>query len=223
MALASVAIKSARTYLNDINGITWSDSILIPLLQEAHGELTLEIEKFFLPVVMYQTGVILVPAGSLTLGASQPSNITVPLSMSERSPGSDLEDFEPMQRVNFIPTEDQDSELTWWSWNQETISFLGATQDVEVLLRYKGTIVTPQKLTDPLGFIFAERFLGPRVAGLALDSVGKDGNKFNTLADSNLYKIVQSNVTSDQRPTRRRAYRSSKGLQFGSGSIGFPR
>src|ERR1017187_3421677 len=210
MAQASVALKSARIYLGDINGISWPDSILMPILQEAHGELVQECERFSLSVILNQSAILLVNAGDLTLGANQPATLVEPISIMERIPGSDLESFEPMLRLTFIPLQDQSEELQYWAWLGQIITFLGATQDREILLRYKGSISTPNLLTDPLGFIFAERYIGPRVASIAWDSIGKDGSKFQKLAENNLYKIVQSNVTNDQRPVRRKGYRSPK-------------
>ena len=212
MAQASVALKSAKVYLGDINGITWSDSILMPILQEAHGELVQELERYSLSVILNQTTILYVTAGSTSLGNNQPPTLVEPVSIYERTPGTDMENFEPMIRLTFIPLEDQTEELTYWAWLGQVITFLGATQDREILLRYKGSITTPVLVTDSLGFIFAERFIGPRIASIAYDSIGKDGSKFQQLAENNLYKIVQSNVTNDQRPVRRKAYRSPKNL-----------
>ena len=212
MAQALVALKSARVYLGDINGISWPDSILMPMLQEAHGELVQECERFSLSVILNQSAILLVNAGDLTLGANQPATLVEPISIMERIPGSDMESFEPMLRLTFIPLQDQSEELQYWAWLGQVITFLGATQDREILLRYKGSISTPNLLTDPLGFIFAERYIGPRVASIAWDSIGKDGSKFQKLAENQLYKIIQSNVTNDQRPVRRKGYRSSKNL-----------
>jgi hypothetical protein len=210
MALASVALKSARVFLGDINGITWPDTILLPILQEAHSELVQELEKFSLPIILHQSCIILVPAGARCLGSNQPDTLVEPISIMERIPGTDMEDFELMIRMTFIPTVDLDEDLTYWAWQGQQIKFLGATQDREIILRYKGSVATPQTLNDPLGFTFAERYIGPRIASIAWDSVGKDGKKFQTLAENNLYKIVQSNVTNDQRPVRRKGYRTPK-------------
>lgn len=216
---ASAAIKSARAYLNDVNGITWSDTILMPLLQEAHGEMCQELELNSVGVIKFQTAPILVASGALNLGTDQPSNIVVPISMMERTPGLDSSSFLPMERTNFVPEDNQQNLLRTWSWIQQTIMFIGATQAREVILRYEGTISTPQTLNDPLGFIFAERFLGPRVAELAHATIGKENSRLSELAAAALYKLLQTNVKADQRPVRRRAYRSPKGYYFGHASV----
>ena len=76
---AFVALQSARTYLNDINGVTWTDSVLMPILQEAHRELVQELDLNGVGVLKQQTSPILVPAGSLDLGNNQPYNILEPI------------------------------------------------------------------------------------------------------------------------------------------------
>lgn len=209
MSTAQAAIKSARIYLNDINGLTWSESILMPLLQEAFGEMMQELDVNQLGVLKYQTPVITVIAGQLNLGTNQPTNILEPISMQERTPGDTADSFVDMYKVNFLPEETVSQYLTWWCWNAELITFLGSDQNREVILRYKGFLTTPVLLTDPIGVIFGERFLGPRIAALAYDSIGKDSAKLSDIASKNLYTLVQRAVLYDQSPVRRKGYRSS--------------
>jgi len=218
MAQAYVALRSARAYLNDTNGITWTDHVLMPLLQEAHGEMIQELQRYNISVILNQSTVIFVPAFSTNLGTNQPEGLVEPISIDERVPGQDQDAFMPMARVTFIPLEDQDDVLTYWAWLGQVITFLGATTNREILLRYKGTLATPRLATDPLGFIFAERFIGARIASIAKESVGQDGSNLQNLADLNLHKIMQSNIVNDQRPTRRRPYRAFKGLYGPEGS-----
>jgi hypothetical protein len=209
MSTALVAIKSARAFLRDINGITWTDSILFPFLQQAHGEMVQELELNSIGVVKKQSPVLLVQAGDFTL-INQPSDIVEPISMMERYVGGNKDDFYDMYRVNFIPEDEPVQDLRYWAFNGEQIQFVGCIEDREVILRYDGTVNTPERLTDPLGFIFAERYIGPRIAALALDSIEKDSTRVQVLADSALYKLIQTNVLDYQRPVRHRPYRSPK-------------
>ena len=156
MAQALQAIKFARTYLNDINGFTWNDATLMPLLQLAHNELVQKLEINRTGLLKVQSSPILVPALAITLGTSQPSNIINPISIVEGAVGDDPNNFEDMIKVSFIPYEDQTEQLTYWAWIGQLITFLGATEDRSVILRYEGSLATPQLLTDQLGCIFAE-------------------------------------------------------------------
>ena len=219
---AFVALQSARTYLNDINGVTWTDSVLMPILQEAHRELVQELDLNGVGVLKQQTSPILVPAGSLDLGNNQPYNILEPISMLERDPGEDPEFFINMVQVNFLPEVDPSQDLGYWSFNQQVIAFVGATQDKEVILRFKGWIPTPGLTTDQIGVISGARFLGARIAAIACDTVGRESKRLHELASMNLYKIMQRATKGTQWPVRRRGYRSSKvGISVGpTGTFG---
>jgi hypothetical protein len=222
MAQALQAIKFARAYLNDINGTTWTDPVLMSFLQIAHSELVQRLELNRTGVMKVQSPIIIVPAGATTLGASQPDNIINPISMMEGQVGDDPDNFEDMIKTTFIPFIDQDTELTYWAWIGQTITLLGATIDRAVILRYDGALIVPQKLTDQLGCIFAENYIGPRIVALAFTAIGKDNKSILDLAEKNLYKLVQSQVTNDQRPTRRRGYRSPKSGTGTSSSASVP-
>jgi len=218
MSTAKVAIKSARAYLRDLNGITWTDSILLPFLQEAHGELIQNLELNDIGVIKRTSAVILVPAFASML-PFQPDDIVEPINMMERRKGGNKDDFIDMHQANFLPEDEPYFDrLRLWVWNAEFIQFVGCTSDREVILRYNGALRAPENLNSQLGFIFAERYLGPRVASLALASIEKDNSFLENIAQTALYKLIQTNVVGDQRPVRRRAYRSRKyfrGFGFG--------
>lgn len=215
------AFKTARMLLNDINGITWSDHLLIPLMQQAHTELVQELELNSHGVVTYETIPIYVPANTQTM-PNLPANIVNPESMMERVPRTSRDSFVDMMRVTYIPQVNPEMQLHFWAWMQDEIRFVGATQDREVILRYKGLIVTPEVLTDPLGCIHAETYIGPRIAALAKDIAGVDSEKTTEMAEKALYKLVQSHVHKNQRPVRNRAYRAPKPLWEFTGNVTIP-
>jgi len=126
--------------------------------------------------------------------------------------------------VTFLPLQDPIQDLVYWTWIAQQIQFIGATTNKEVKLYYNGYLTAPVTLNDNLGFIFAERFLGPRVASIALSSVNQEkrANYVNEIAQKNLYEVMQYNVTQDQRPSKRRKYRSAKLGTVGTTKIGHP-
>ena len=211
MANALTALKSARSYLRDHNAVTWSDPILMPFLQEAFGELIQELELNDIGVIRRTSAIIKVPALTFNL-PFQPADIVEPVDMMESKLGASLDSFIDMQGpLNYLPADDPyPDRLRYWSFNAEIISFVGCRQDRQVRLRYDAALPPPNKLTDSLGFIFAERYIGPRTAALALASVERDPTFVDNIAQNALYKIIQTNVVGDQRPVRRRAYRSRK-------------
>ena len=208
--LASDALKSARIYLSDVNGITWSDSLLMPFLQEAFNEYLMESNNNRLPTLRLQTGVMSIPPMATSLVGQQPTNLLNPISMLEGDPGTDPDMFVDMIRTRFLPYTDPQNWLIYWSFNNETINFVGATQQRSVILRYEGTPAIPQLVTDALNIIFVERYLGPRIASMAYATIGRDNKAIQLIADKNLYTLIQARVVDNQTPTRRKAYRSWK-------------
>lgn len=220
MANAQDAIKSARAYLNDVNGITWSDSVLMPLLQEAFGELQLNLATHRIPVIKAQVD-ISVPTGTTVL-PNLPTNIVSPISLYEKDPTATDDFYDQMLQVTFLPNDSPNAFLGVWAWIGQRVLLLGATEDRQVRFQYEGYLTVPTVLTDPLGFIFAERFLGPRIASIALHSVGQTSRAMavSRAADINLFQVMQYNTTSDQRPVRRRRYRSDKNTGIPDGLPG---
>lgn len=220
MANALAALRLARSYLKDINAITYTDAHLMPLLQVAFGEMIQELELNDIGTVRRTSAAILVPALEVTL-PFQPVDIVVPIDMMERRAGSTSKDeFVDMQGpLNYLPADDPYIDrLRYWSFNAEIISFVGCRQNREVQLRYDAALSAPNKLTDPLGFIFAEQFIGPKIASLMLASNERDNTYTEAAAQKALYKLIQTNVVGDQRPVRRRPYRARK--IFGWANVG---
>lgn len=218
MAQASVALRSARTFLNDDLALTWGDPQLFPKLIQAHYELGLELRLNGVEVVLNQSARITVPIGTTNLVTAQlqPLNLIAPQMIAEGRVGEDIEFFTEMLRMTYLPLNDPTSELNYWSWRNESIIFLGATQARDILVRYIGTVLTPQRLSDDMGFAMAELYIGPRIASLAKQSVGLDNRDLEELARMNLDKIMKANVLEDQRPIRRKRYRSRKGFLPGT-------
>jgi hypothetical protein len=209
MATVSDAFKSARSLLNDDAAISWSDAVLLPKLQEAHRELLLELELNHIPVIRAVSSIIIVPAGSTDLGDNQPADMAEPTDMYERDVGSSLDDFVEMVELADVPNVSPVESLLYWVWEGERIKFVGATEDREVRIRYRKKITTPTINTDDLGFLFAELYIGPRVAALA-----SGNDKFTMQARDNLDKIIQMNVVGQQSmPVRRLPYRKGHLLQ----------
>jgi hypothetical protein len=216
MALASAALNSARTYLNDQNQQIWTDPILIPFLQEAYKDLLLVLWLNGLPVVREKAASITVPAGSLNLGVNQPADLLEPIWIKERQPGSS-EDWIPMIETDFEPDWQAENTLRWWTWREEKINFVGATVDRAVLIQYMKTLSMPVVATDPLNFIYADFFLGPQTAGYAANSVGNTTLSKECMwiqgiqvgfAGAKLDMIIRSNVKGQQNlPARRIPYR----------------
>ena len=212
MSLAAVAFTTARSLLNDAAGTLWTDTVLLPFLQEAHRELQVRLDLEGIPVIKNISAILSVPSGNTNLSQLPgfPTNLVKPELLKERKVGQLDRDFIEMNEVSFIPNEQQTDRLRYWSWIGEQITTLGATGATEVLIRYWGGLALPLSGADNLGFLYAENYIGPRTAAIAAGSVGNDTirTQQGTEADAKLDFVIRMNVKGMQNlPVRRRPYR----------------
>lgn len=221
----ALVAQSCRGYLNDIDGITWSDAHLLPLIQEAHKELQVELSLNDIAVVREQltnsgsqAGLHL-PAYQISMNAAglMPSDLLEPIELNERDWGDTTpEDYLDMTRMPFVPNYTQNNFLFYWTWIGEDIQFVGATVDRDIQIRYRSSLATPLNMNSSMGFLRAELYVGPRAASLAC-GVSGDVQKSKWLqlqADRNLDKVIRSNVKNDQGTgVRRMAYRRTGRLR----------
>jgi len=195
MSLASVALATARTLLNDDNATVWTDPVLIPKLQEAHRELQTDLWLVGSPVVREVTSPILVPANSTDLGTNQPLDLVTPTALKEADSANSTT-WEDMTEVNYIPFNvAKSNKLIYWAWRGEKILFLGSTAPRYVIVFYRKLIPIPATANDPIGIIFGELYLGARTAALAAGSVGNKEvyDTVTALAKANFEKVVSAN------------------------------
>src|SRR5580692_1393151 len=79
----SVALASARTYLNDDAASVWSDASLIPKAQEAHRELQTMLWGCGSPAVRGQSDPITVNSGTVDITGDLPDDLLTPFALVE--------------------------------------------------------------------------------------------------------------------------------------------
>jgi len=172
----SVALTTARVFLNDTPKAVWTDAQLIPIAQEAHRELQSKLWEVGSPVVRAQSADITVTAGSTSITfagpPTLPADLLTPFRLIERATTDILPAAVEMTEQTFIPTIAQTGILQYWAWIDEAIQLLGATADRKVVIFYRKLIPIPALTTDPLGILHAEQFVGPRTAAIAHLSLG---------------------------------------------------
>lgn len=222
---AGEVLLAARTHLNDDEGIIWPDQKLFPKLREAHRTMQLALVMNGVPVVSEISSVLQVPSCTTDLSTVQnyPTNIVFPTWMKERMPGQRDQDFVDMTEVDYLPQMNPSTELIWWCWSKQTITFIGCLQNREVLLRYRGGLKVPQEATDPIGPFWGELYLSYKTAALAVGSVTISGNPMtqrdmNRLqylemqAAANLDNLLSAAAQEAQNlPTKRRPYHRGRG------------
>lgn len=215
---AGEVLASVRTHLNDDDGIQWPDFRLLPKLREAHRHMQLALVQNGVPVIAETSSVMLVPANTTDCSTvpNYPTNLVFPVWMKERMQGQRTQDFVDMTEVDFLPQIDPSTELIWWCWNKQTISFIGAIQNREVLLRYRGGLKIPQEVTDPIGPFWGELFLSFKTAAIAIGSISPINvdklTYLQTQADMHLESLLNAAATEAQNlPAKRRPYHRGRG------------
>lgn len=187
----------ARGYMNDDNATQFNDPVLIPKAQEAHRELQEELWMIGSPIVRAQSGPIAYASGTTEL-TGLPNDLLAPMVLFENSSGSTAASagWQPMTEIFYIPLGTaQGTTLSWWSWQQEKIILLGASANRAVIMQYRRKIPIPNVLTDPIGILSAESYLGARTAAIAVGTLGNADamGALTTIAQANLAKIISSN------------------------------
>lgn len=219
MAVALVALNSAREYLNDSAGTLWTNDVLMPKLREAHRQMQVRLQLAGIPVIKGHTTALRIPASPFTIDVTSlpgcPGNIIEPRWMKERPYGATREsDYVDMTQCDYLPAWDAQVELIWWCWRLERLLVPGVTQDREVQIRYTQSIQTPATEFDLLGFLYAENFLGPKTAALAASATENQTavQEWTAEAERAMSDVIRMNIRGLQNlPARKRPYHRGRG------------
>ena len=209
--LASDCFFTAKGRLNDLTGALYTDTNLLPYLQDAYKELQNELAAINAEVLEERSAVILVPNGTTSLGPDganlQPSDMVVPITLFERTPGSQ-ETFMQMGETRWETQELPSSSLRKWNWKEEEIKLLGSNQSREVKIDYIKSLTVISGPNSAIKVSGSKLFLGVRTAALAAESIGENKSRADALhlrADVHLNKLLARAVRRQQAlPVERR-------------------
>lgn len=172
MESASTAIGRARVLLDPTGSDRFSDAKLIPYLNIAYSQLrdegiTAREVTFAEAVAELQN----VPAGTFDLSAyvkpgAVLASLANPITIWEKPAGSSDDSYQPVQRVNELPARTQTNYLLEYEWLGGDIVFLGATQNLDLKVRYEQIFPPLKAGEDALGAIGVANILGYWTAGI---------------------------------------------------------
>ena len=204
---SEVMDESAKVYLNDSTRIRWPDTILLPYLRSAIGELQNELESNDLPPIYEISAVIPVLGGSTVL--TLPVDFVFPVALSERAPNGTT--FQGMTEVTWEPDTPPSAELRYWSFRENIIHLLGATGNREVKLKYLRSLNAIATENSIIEIANAKGFLAARTAGLASQFGGAATARATNANDRAEYfkRLVLAAIVKrlQDRPVRRRGYK----------------
>lgn len=188
--LASVALITARTLLNDDGIQLWTDETLLPKLALAHRELQAMLRANACPITRAME-VSPVPANTTTL-QTPPADLIEPITLWEKGTSDPDSAYVRMTEYDPLPFgQALTTRLIWWKWTQEAIEFLGCSIDRVVKVYYRRLISIPTDGNEPIGIIDGELYISPRTAALAFGSTG------NTVASewcTNMAKLTIDDI-----------------------------
>jgi len=141
-----------RSLLNDASGNLFTDGVLIPYVNSAYrkvqralaaaGQETFLVDDVLLvvPAIGAVDSSLQVTINDQTAPPNQlPTDLLEPVELWERANLSD-DDFTQVVDLSGrggLPAIEQGPTLRFWEWRQDGLCFVGATQDVQIRLRYQ--------------------------------------------------------------------------------------
>lgn len=204
--------------LNDTAKTIFTYVIQVPYMNMAVNELQESFELNNIPFTNELPATVIITAGMTdiggTTGPALPTDLIEIQKLSER-PNGTTEDYYPMTRYEFLPTTVEiTSNLEVWTWQKQTVQFIGANTDVQVLINYIGATIIP--IVDNTTVITpfnAQTFLMYRTAALCAQFIGEDKERaddLNVFAGMAMDRLLQISTKGRQSiAVRRRPFQAS--------------
>lgn len=193
-ATAGSVFTTARMLLNDANIQLWNDTVLMPIMYQAHLELQQKLKSRASPIMRGVAFINLIPYQQQLL--NNPADMTSPIKIWEKPLGAANSSFQPMTEADVLPLlGPTTSNLVWWSWFQESLLFLGSAIGISIFVDYWRRLPVPTSSGDLIGVIDGEQYLAPRIAAIAAGSVGEQQTSTvcAALAEAQLQVVLSSN------------------------------
>ena len=191
---ASVAIERARTLMNNASASVWTDSVLMRFVDIAFPELQTILKKARCPIMRTISAAQTVNAGVTSVGAAI-TDMAEAIRLWETTVGGSRLSASRMTEFGVLPSVTQTTTLRYWVWNGAAIELVGATVNRDVFVQYWRQYATPASSAGSLIIPEAELYIAPRIAALAMASVGQDDLALvlNDEATSRIGDIIAAN------------------------------
>jgi hypothetical protein len=207
--IASDVMERSRAVLNDIAIDLYSNEVLQPYLRIANDDLSDELVDNGATVDKEVSTDIILPVGLKTL--TLPDNVIVPIELFEKNQGEDDSYYKKMDQVSFLPNGLPGTKLSYWSWREQNVNFLGSTQVKAVRMRYYRLITDLIGVNSPVELTHALNYLAYHTAALAAEHIGQNRAKaidLESQAIEKLKKLIKKEVKqSHTKAIRRRPFR----------------
>lgn len=216
---------TTRALMNDTTGAVYTDAVLIPYFKIAYDELRLELEDYQIPIGILTSDEIRVNAGVTTIGGdggpSLPKHLIEIMSIYERTYGT-TNDFVVMTRQITLPkTEVRTQYLEVWSWQNQRVKLLGATNDIGVKIDYIGEIPDIVNQDNVVELTNSKVALAARTAALCAQFIEENAERYQAAMDTcnnAIDKMLNIKIKPQQRiPIRRQPFMARYKARTGTG------
>ena len=217
-----------RSLLNDAAGNLFTDGVLLPYANSAYRKVQRALGNIqsgtFLAddVLLVVTALpavdpsVQVSITDATAPPNQlPTDLLVPLKIWERVNGSS-DDFIEMTDLTDhggLPSQPQDTNLSYWEWRADGIYFIGATQDTQIRLRYQKSYPDLVDATSPVLIRNAQEAIAYFTAAMASAARGApQAERWDSAGADALEDLLTRAAQREQHTARRRRpYASREG------------
>lgn len=200
MTAGDVGERARKVFMNDADAQLYSNTILLPFIQQAYGELQIELTANGLQVTKEVSTTLVVAAGvSPTITVDNINDLVIPLELFERAVGETF--FIPMGKLTWEPEAERTETLRYWNWRENEIKMLGSTAIREIKVRYIKGLPAPINENSLILINSSLEFLAARASGLASQFVGGNVARADTCnidAGRLLPKLVSIEVLANQ-------------------------
>jgi hypothetical protein len=204
--LAGEVMDRSATLCNDRARTIYTYTAQTPYLNTAIDELLESMEENNIAVTNEVSAVLPLTALA-TLLTGLPTDIVEIRAIYERDAG--IEGWIPVKKSEFLPLNlRQTNNLSFWTYQDNEIRFIGALGDKEILIEYIARIQVPiVDETTVISILNSKSFLAYRNAALCAEFIGENPSRaesLNAYASLALDRMLGIGVKSNQSVTTRR-------------------
>lgn len=217
MDTAGDALAIARALLDPTGQGLFGDQALLPYLNTAYRSIADEVAAIREWTANEAVATLpAVPAYTVSLAAFQApgqplANLEQPIALREKAAGAAPEDYQDVRLVDELPARSPAALLLEYEWRGTTVVLIGATQALDLEVRFVTRWGSLNAATDALAVNGLANALGWWTAGLMCSALREDAKSQQYLASARhfLFQRVNDFVKTSQIALRRpRPYRA---------------
>ncbi|MGH9475441.1 MAG: hypothetical protein ACRD1C_03810 [Terriglobales bacterium] len=211
MEPASTAIGRAQALLDPTGQGLFTPALLMPYLNIAYSSLrdegvaAREVTAAEMVVILPDVAAYTKDLGGYIAPGKALANLAAPLTLRERQAGTDDNNWFEIERTAELPSRTLDDLNRSYEWRGGNIYFVGATENLDLEVRYEQLWPALANPNSSLGAIGVATILGYWTAGLMATAMREQalGQQYIAEARHLLYRWIQRQIMDSQSATRR--------------------